>query len=115
MKNLFLRIWDKDKKKMIYFENSGFSIGSLYFTNDGFCDVGRVPGGNQLPEEVMLGAEICGVRFFEGDIIKKDIRNGVVSFEDGSFCHNGATTYPGSPYWGEVIGNIYENPELVAK
>jgi hypothetical protein len=42
-----------------------------------------------------------------------DIKNGEVKFENGSFFHTGESAYYGSLYWTEVIGNIYENPELL--
>ena len=70
-----------------------------------------------------------GKEIYEGDIVTTDIKRPylIVEFRDGSFmfnCNDGEEDYydimlpilkePQTIYkYGEVIGNIYENPELL--
>ena len=70
-----------------------------------------------------------GVKIFEGDIVSTDIERPylIVEFRDGCFmfnCNDGGEDYydimlpilnePQTQYkYGEVIGNIFDNPELM--
>ena len=70
-----------------------------------------------------------GVRIFEGDIVSyfgKDLLNSVVTFDKGSFWFEFLSEYTRKirnqkrdlifsnvSVCGEVIGNIYDNPELL--
>ena len=51
---------------------------------------------------------------YEGDIIElADGNRGVVNFADGRFYHTAETHISGLLYWHKVIGNKFENPELI--
>jgi uncharacterized phage protein (TIGR01671 family) len=53
---------------------------------------------------------------YEGDIIERDIGGDhcfVVEFGEGMFYADGAVSFPEKPYNYEIIGNKFENPELI--
>lgn len=63
-----------------------------------------------------------GIKIFEGDIVKKKDYNGIremkVIFSKGEFCcwYDGAYKfYSLNDSRIEVIGNIYDNPEMLVK
>lgn len=62
-----------------------------------------------------------GVEIYEGDLVKHSLIkevNGVISYYEGSFiigsgCALNSLIHYNAPKYFDVIGNIYENPELL--
>ena len=128
MREIKFRAWDKEKKKMLF----GAECGFMFEVEDGaveydFCDILNGPRFEVMQYtgiEDKKGVEIC-----EGDIIKVEtIAMG--RWEEGKeiyeikWIRGGFSRCYGEgnlPLWWldedterlEVIGNIYENPELL--
>jgi len=120
-----LRAWDKEDERMSYGEVEYFD-DSINYRFDHFCT------GADEDVEFMQSTGLKdkkGIEIYEGDVVK-------VTDEDEStdFCDGGIGTINGldeifmwyidgdvenglfdinSSYYIEVIGNIYENPELL--
>lgn len=112
MRDLTFRIKSKDLSEWLH-----FTIGE------------KLPNGDVFTLGQFTGCyDKKGVAIYEGDIIRKRVRTGriencAVSFEGGAFI---CTYVRGELSWQrdtyllhdsqiEVVGNIYDNPELVAK
>lgn len=131
MREIKFRVWDKEDKKMFgvtelqldihdakvshvaFDENPTASMGD--WTE--FCDMDKI----ELMQYMGLNDK-NGHEIYEGDIIKYDDAGGeahtqVVRYDDemGAFgCDRGALMDHFNCMWEiEVLGNIYENPELL--
>lgn len=51
-----------------------------------------------------------GKEIYEGDVVKD---GGVIGFDDGKFYMEGGEEWGWIPHDAEIIGNIYEQPELL--
>ena len=109
MRDLTFRIKSKDYSEWIH-----FTIGE------------KLPNGNVFTLGQFTGCyDKKGVAIYEGDIIRKRVRTGriencVVSFEGGAFiCQYERNNKRYGRCYSledsnlEVVGNIYDNPELV--
>ena len=121
MREIKFRAWDKDLNRMR-------TVHSLYWTHEGFSIAVQDPP--QIRVKLIVSEFILmqftglkdknGREIFEGDIIGvivkrpndagHDFIKSVVKYEKGRFC---ADYWNDGSTWCEVIGNIYENPELL--
>jgi len=115
MREIKFRAWDPISKKMII-PKEFIQLDKLYI---GYFDESGYP---KISEDFIL-MQYIGVNdknkkeIYEGDVIvqKHGEIKGVVRFRDGVFgVDTGKAFYPFAAYKDiEVIGNIYENPELL--
>ena len=108
------RAWDKINKRMLAYVSPGTVT---YFDDDKNaeaidCDVMQFTG--------LLDKN--GKDIYEGDIVETEVGRynkdiGTVEFEDGCFVADGWFVEDNKTYanWSEVIGNIYENKDLLDK
>lgn len=115
MRDFRFRAWHKDVKEMLQNKHQGYEGNVFSWLKEG------------QPIEIM---QYTGLKdkndkeIYEGDIVYCNImtpRNSLIEFIEGAFCATHSKTYPTDinffyPSTGcniEIIGNIYENPELI--
>ncbi|MBR8464437.1 hypothetical protein KDD93_07650 [Campylobacter sp. faydin G-24] len=131
MREIKFRVWDKATKRMlplshIVFDSNGevtYALAELYYEDIEFYDDDDF---EIMQYTGLKDDDDCEI--YEGDIIKfHDLgldRKGVVDFKDGSFIitddYNEITSLSDLVFVSKrdgfkcfVIGNIYENPELL--
>ena len=131
------RAWHIEEKKMCEVEtltrDGAFLIGvkpgrDQIFDNGKWITFAPEDGRFCKNEEFHLMqytgiSDTKGRRIYEGDIIKHANGLGVVKYERGMFLYdyeyfkekNPVLMISGGLYWDTLIGNVYENPELLTK
>jgi uncharacterized phage protein (TIGR01671 family) len=111
MRELKFRVWDNSFNKMLLLHEAKFADGSLI----------GAKGINWDSDVVVM--QYTGIKdvkekeIYEGDIVSLD--NGhidTVGFHEGCFLVENAVMHYEATYWPsdiEVLGNIYENKELL--
>lgn len=118
MRKIKFRVWLKKQKIMR--DNVSFHAGNIW---TGYC---WIPFNANYELMEYTGCEDKnGVEIFEGDIVKRavlykgEILESInyVEFENGCFILKNSSLnnylFLSKEYENEVIGNIYENPELL--
>ncbi len=133
MREIKFRAWDKVRKKMYYIDgvkncltfesHGGDGTWSQFSRQEGYA-FSTTDSLNAILMQFTGLLDKSGKEIYEGDVIKveSDVTS-EVSFKDGEFINKksgwGLHIYI-SPKWKgqaihqmEIIGNIYENPELI--
>lgn len=113
MREIKFRVWDNERKEMLPIQRHSFKTGksmpygwNMEYVFDGLMQYTGLKDKN-------------GTEIYEGDIVKYKRING--SFDYGEIQYNGCA-FDINNSWNlqvyasreiEVIGNIYENPELL--
>jgi len=117
------RAWDAEQNKMIETFDGEYQIGVNEEDGALYCG-GYMPNGDWNEPPLMQFTGIHdgnGKKIFEGDLLKTADGLLQVVYEDGCFFAetkaNGAPcfSYTNSDniFDGQIIGNIYQNPELL--
>jgi hypothetical protein len=133
MRELKFRAWDEQEKRMLYStESYDYGNTEFQFIDGELCVVRYSCGWNNFPiaekaEGIKGMMQYTGLKdrngqeVYEGDIVNnEDNETAVIVYDSGSFI----LQYPDSPLDFdslfdfqdkelEIIGNIYENPELL--
>jgi uncharacterized phage protein (TIGR01671 family) len=120
MREIKFRAWDLERKKMIHFAEKGIcsEYNQLTFEVQEEEEkeyFGCLPDNDNILMQYTGLKDKNGVEIYEGDIMKR--KNGelysVQWTTDGCECIANDITGLSVNHWDEVIGNIYQNPELL--
>ena len=128
MREIKFRVYNKLTNRLIYLNNSGYELETLYFTNHSYNDTGYCSQGLNFSEDDII-MQYTGLKdknekeIYEGDIVNGCMFNGSIRYGIISQCNNGWCIVPIGKFTEgvdeitkkniEVIGNIYENLELL--
>jgi len=126
-RSLRFRVWDKIGREWLFpnpnmADWSGGGKNSICFWcyKDTGLGVHSLSTGTVEITQFTGLTDANGVDIYEGDIVENGNHRGDVRFGNGMFYINpvielrpGEPRYMGSLYWGEVIGNIFESPDLL--
>lgn len=116
------RAWDKETKTMYDVKSIVYTLGSMLCVNRSALFPERTLYFEDTPVMQSTGlADENGKEIFEGDVVhaygEDTYLIGVIEYFDNAYCIKNKTGIY-NPLWinaeqYEIIGNIYENPEVV--
>jgi uncharacterized phage protein (TIGR01671 family) len=126
MKEIKFRAWDRERKRMLYDVVFAIHKNLIAVADQNCCGIGQngyftVIFQNSLPRDQIVLMQYTGLKdkngkeIYEGDIIVDSFNH----YEKGKVAENTAEFWWEVIEYGledaelEVIGNIYENPELL--
>jgi len=117
MREIKFRAWDKEEKSLITGDDNQ---GSIFGEEGGYFDLREEPNRYELMQFTGL-KDKNGKEIYEGDILNLPKTSYHLSFkvevvfQDGSFVGDSflAKDLGELASKSEIIGNIYENPELL--
>jgi len=125
MREIKFRVWDKLAEKFIY-PDKGYQGHFILDLNGRFHNLQNGSGGDEYIVQQYTGLkDTIKVEVFEGDILQYvpdyiESKAGQceteifdVKFEDGCFVCDGQATSQSDMSYYNIIGNIFENPELL--
>lgn len=121
MREIKFRVWDKENKEMVSVTTIDFNEGKITEVNtETYCWSNNFENSNLHLIELMQYTSLKdknGKEIYEGDIINNEgtRQKYEVIFHKGCFCINRSVLgyHIFNENKVEVIGNIYENPELI--
>ena len=113
MRELKFRVWDKLAERFIL-PDKGFQGHYILDLNGCFHDLGNGSGGDEYVVQQYTGLKDKNEKeIYEGDILFFQQQDGVWSNQLNKHIE---VKYPfvcGNAHLGEIIGNIFENSELL--
>ena len=121
MRTIKFRAWDRFKNRMLFSDSDCFffdeSMTRIHLFNKEDYDVMQFIGHLDINKKEVYEGDICKIKDMYTDMITIVWRdNGFVGISKENFpiSANGEFPNPGYSYYElEVIGNIYENKELL--
>ena len=126
MRNPKYRAWDTKRKKMWSAEELGRDQLTLSPDGKGFINVSSVSTSlsnylpHLIPRQYTGEQDKHGKDIYQGDLVQNDIKDwcGCVIFQDGRFLVQDEVglrelKFPAGTIEDEVVGNKYENPEML--